>query len=333
MTSRTPLLLALTLAAATRASATVGEFPPSLEPVKDWIGARFDWKERRGKVVVLILFEPEVEAANSKDVLRDALLLDKDEGKNGLTICLVSQANRQSVEGFFAKQKLARPSFPVALDADGTLRSYFQAAVTPYLALVDRDGKIAWEGTWRQKVDFVEVLQVALARPRTVPRFSTTPRFEAAWKAIDKRDPKTAIAELQAIEGAADATPQEKDDAAALLQKIEIEARSQLAAAKRLKKDDELLDALDAFDAVADTYNGLPPAAEAHAAAEAIRKDTKLKKELDAFKTLREARQFEAQGKPRDALEKYRLCATKWKGTKASEKAKKKVDELEKAKK
>jgi hypothetical protein len=324
------LLLAL---GAGRAAAAVGDMPPKLEP-KEWVnGAGFEWKEKKGKVVLLMLVDPEVEAAAQKQAIGEAIRLDKDEAKNGLTVCLVSPASRQAIEAFCLKQKLALPRLLMALDDGGALRSYFATPLTPYLGLVDRDGKIAWEGAWKAKVDFVETLRQVLARPRTVPRLSTTPRFEPAWKGIESKDPKAAIAELLKIQAADDATPQEKDDAAALLDLLKLEGRTKLEAAKRLEKQDEYLDALDAYDDLADKYAGVEPGEQARAAAKTIRDDKKLKRELDACKTLREARELEAAGKAKEALEKYHLCASKWKGTKAADRAKKKADELEKAKK
>jgi hypothetical protein len=309
------------------AAAAVGERPPRIE-AREWIGQSFEWKEKRGRVVVVVLLEPEG-GAKAAAALASAANLVESESKTGLEAVLVTQAARADMEAFLAKQK-TKARFTVAIDDGRALRSYFQTALSPYLAVVDRDGRIAFEGPYDDHVGFVNAVDAALARPREVPRLSTTPRFEPAWKAIEAGDTRAAIAALREVQRAPDLTPAEADDASALLAKIAIGARAALKAAKEREAEEEWYDATLAYDGVRDAYAGLSQADEAAAAAERIRGDKKLKKELEAGKTLRRARDLEAQGKAKEAAEQYRLVASRWKGTRAAERAKKRADELTK---
>ena len=324
------LALAFALSGAP-AAAAVGEPPPSFDSVKEWIGQPLKWDQERGKVVILLFVEPE--NAPSKEALADLVSVQKAEEKNGLDACLITTAPRAAVEPYLARQK-SRGNFPVAIDPDSAIRVYFQTAMCPYAAVIDRDGRISWEGACPAgRVAMSQSVREALARPRTVSRAATTPRFDPIWKSLETGDTKAAVAGLQQIQIAQDATPREVDDAKWLLKKLEIDAQRKLDAAVKQEADFEYADALAGYDAIADGYYGLKPADVALAKADALRKNAKAKKEIEASQALVEARKLEQEGRSKDALEKYRLIVSKWKGTKAAEKAKKKVDELEAKKK
>jgi hypothetical protein len=317
------LAIALETALCGRAAGALGEAPPALD-AKEWIGRPLDWEERRGKVVVLAFIEPDVAA--SKQAIEEVADMLKADAKNGLEVCFVSQASRPAVEAYLARQK-SHLSCPVAIDP-GTIRAYFKTTLTPFAAVIDRDGKIVFEGPWGERVQMALAVKAALERPRTVVRARTSPRFAEAWKALDAKDTRAAVSELKRIE--ADGEPKDRDDAAALLAKLEIEAKKKLGEADRSFAADEFLDAVEAYESIAFAYEGLDSAKKAAEAAKHMRSDPKTKKELEAGAAIREARALEKAGKAREAASKYRSIASKWKGTKSAEIAKKRAEELEK---
>lgn len=322
------LVLAL-VATGARALAALGGRPPPLAPA-DWIGAPLEWDAERGRVVVLLFVEPE--NVPSKQAVTDLVgLADaSDLARKGLRACLVTQSAKAAFQSYISRQKVPG-SFSVAIDAAATIRTHFGTTETPFAAVIDRDGKIVWEGNAvADRIAYAEAVRSALAKPRTVPRHSTTPRFEPAWKAIEKKETRAAIAELVKILEAEDATPAEMADAEALLDRYRAEAAKKIAAARVADGQQDYAGALAGYDELATTYEGLSEAAEARDRAAALRKDRKLKKEIDAAEALIAARALEAAGDTKKALSEYKKIVSKWEGTRAADAAKKAAHDLEK---
>ena len=300
----------------------VGSPPPPIE-AKEWVGGpALRWEAVRGKVVVLFFVEPDTPLA--KQAVSDLAELAR-AGKEDFIGCIVTCGPREKVQ---ALVQATRISLVIALD-DGTVRSAFEAVMSPYAVVVDRDGKVAFEGSARLKVEVARAVDEATKRPRKIVRTSTTRRFAPVFDALDRKEYKTAIAELLAIVRAAGATEAERSDARSLLDAIAREASGALRAAEKLLEEKEYADALAALDFIAVEFEGITEAEKARARAEAVRGDRSLKRELEASSALREARALEASGDLPGALRGYRQVASKWRGTRAAERASKRARSIE----
>ncbi|HVY62366.1 MAG TPA: hypothetical protein VHF22_11975, partial [Planctomycetota bacterium] len=101
-------------------------------------------------------------------------------------------------------------------------------------------------------------------------------------------------------------------------------ARKAQKDAQKLLAAEEYYEAAVAFEEGAAAFAGTPPGDEMKRSAEEIRKDKKLKAELSAGEEIRKAL---ASAAPASKL-KAVIASSKYKGTKAVEHAKKKLEEL-----
>jgi hypothetical protein len=315
------LALALLATSARSALAEVNQAAPKLE-AKEWVGPPLDWSKERGKVVVLLFVQPRQPASDA--ALKDQADLMKQRGKDGLETLLVSDGRKSEVD-LWSRSAARAGSWRIAIEEGGKISVQFMAQVTPFIVVVDRDGRDVFEGeAVRDRVLAAKAVADALDRPVTVRRDGMSARLKPAWAAIDAKDWKTAVKAAVEVRDDPASTAEEARDARSVLVLLAGHARKAQKDAQALLEGEDYYEAVLAFEAGAASFAGTAPADEMKKSADAIRKDKKLKTELSAGEEVHKAL---TASDPAGKL-KAVIANSRYKGTRAVERAKQRLDEL-----
>lgn len=203
----------------------------------------------------------------------------------------------------------------------------FKVKGFPTTAVIDADGKLAWQGHPSSLSNGIVEDALKGAKPRSsnflafVPTESAGGRVAAQLKSIEQGKIGKAHAALLAFAADAKATETEKTDAAALAAAIDAHVAALMTQAERFVQSRDVLKSVTIYDALAKEFGAAQQGADAKSRAEAIRKDATLAKELAAAEAFEKTRDSVAKLGTSKARDKWKDFAEKHKGTRAGERA------------
>jgi peroxiredoxin len=139
-----------------------GTRAPAFE-LPDLAGRKVSLAEHRGRRVLLVFSDPECGPCDA--LLPDLARLDRDHGKDGLALMLVS---RGGVEENRRKAEASGVEFPVVLQPGWKLSKEYGIFATPVAFLVDEEGVIERDVV-RGPADILALAQAALSAEGRVP--------------------------------------------------------------------------------------------------------------------------------------------------------------------
>jgi peroxiredoxin len=177
----------VTLCVAASAEVKTGQAAPDF-PVKGLDGKSVPLKSLQGKPVVLEWINPECPFVRKQYDAGTMQALQKKYGKNVTWITVASSAPGK--QGFHSaaewkeilKKEKASPSYLV-LDPDGKIGRMYGAKTTPHMFVIDKAGKIVYQGAIDDKKDtnYVDAALSALAAGKKVA-VSTTKSYGCGVK-------------------------------------------------------------------------------------------------------------------------------------------------------
>ncbi len=134
------------------AAARSAESAPDFK-LKDTFGKEFTLAEFKGRIVVLEWLNPDCpvsRGAHEKGRMQGVYKKYADKGVVWLGIDSTSGNSAEKDRIHAAQTGLA---FPILLDADGKVGKSFQAKRTPHMFVIDRTGKLAYDGAIDDQAD------------------------------------------------------------------------------------------------------------------------------------------------------------------------------------
>lgn len=158
------------------ATAKLGEAAPIFE-LTDVYGKSFKLADFKGKIVVLEWINqacPVSHGKHQENVMQDTYR--KYAGKGVVWLAIDSTHNRKAEENrvYAAELSLA---YPILDDADGQVGRAFQAKTTPHMFVVDKAGKLVYDGAIDDKgsTNFVAAAVEELLAGQPVSKSKTQP--------------------------------------------------------------------------------------------------------------------------------------------------------------
>jgi peroxiredoxin len=155
--------------------AVLGEKAPDFT-LKDTYGKEFSLSEFKGKIVVLEWVNPDCPVSkghHDKKTMQDTY---KKHAEKIVWLGIDSSrgAKAENLRVYSAKMGIA---FPILLDGDGKVGHSFGAATTPHMFVIDKDGKLAYNGAIDDKgsTNYVNDAVEALVKGETVAKPKTAP--------------------------------------------------------------------------------------------------------------------------------------------------------------
>jgi hypothetical protein len=205
--------------------------------------------------------------------------------------------------------------YPILIEGSDTTKQWGVKGF-PTIALVGADGRILFEGHGTPPA---EVIETALKEVRLLP---TLPRkFAGVTKSLEAGKFADARKALERDLAGTTLDEAERKTAEETVKWIDDRARALLDGAKALGSDGRLYDSAEKYERVSEGWKGLPQAAEADAALKELLADPNRKKEIDGGKALADALKRAPSMKAKQAASMFQAIASKFKGTKAGERA------------
>lgn len=168
------LAVMVTLTMAASAQVKTGEAAPDFT-VKGLDGKAVQLKSLQGKPVVLEWINPECPFVRKQYDSNKMQSLQKKYGKNVTWVTIASSA--QGKQGYHTnaewkeilKKEKAAPSYLV-LDPDGKIGKAYGAQTTPHMFVIDKTGKVAYQGAIDDQKDtnYVDAALTSLAAGKKV---------------------------------------------------------------------------------------------------------------------------------------------------------------------
>jgi cytochrome c biogenesis protein CcmG/thiol:disulfide interchange protein DsbE len=135
-----PLKPEATTSTAAEAAAVGTKMPAYSSAMLD--GKKFDIAGERGKVVLLNVWA--TWCGPCRFEIPDLEVLHKENSAKGFEVVGVSvdESGADAVRSFVTEQKM---TYPIVLDAEGTITNLLQTTVLPTSVLIDRNGTIVWK--------------------------------------------------------------------------------------------------------------------------------------------------------------------------------------------
>ncbi len=306
-----------------RVAADVGVAAPRVE-AREWVSSKpLAWADLDGQVVLLFFLDSRTKA--SKDAARDLAEVHKQSGWRGVAAIAVTDETKEQA---LALAKEVGGSYAIAIDRDAATRRAYRVVGLPQAVVVDRDGVVVHEGPAGDRVRLADAVEDALRRKWMGPWRRASAALAAALAAIDRDDPKAAIAELLAARKRSDATDRDRADAAILLGTLEVKGEERLRRAEGHAEAGEWAEAARLADEVAARFDGLRAGQRAANLVKAWRSVASTRREIAAGEALLAALELDGQGRTREAIKQLRRIVQKYPGTKAAERAEARLAEL-----
>jgi peroxiredoxin len=157
------------------AAAKVGEPAPDIM-LKDTYGKEFKLSEFKGKIVVLEWLNPHCPVSKGKHeqkVMQDTYKKYADKVV-WLGVDTTSGTKADSDRVYAAKMQLA---YPILMDGDGKAGHAYGARTTPHMFVIDKDGKLAYDGAIDDKgeTNYVAAAVDAVSEGKPVAKPKTEP--------------------------------------------------------------------------------------------------------------------------------------------------------------
>lgn len=242
-------------------------------------------------------------------------LWDKYKDK-GVVLIAVTNEGRKLVDAFVAKNGA---TYPIVVESGDSGETY-DIGGYPTQFVIGPDGRIAGK-------DFNEgLIDSLLPKQRIAPKLPE--KFAAVSKLLEKRSYAEARKALEAgIAGRV--TEDEKKAAEDSIQWIDAAGPAALESAAADEKAGNFGDAAEAYEDTAADFAGLDAATKAAEALKALLADPAKKKEVDGSRALAKAREEARDMTPKKAIPLFKSVASKFKDTKAAQKAAQIVADLE----
>lgn len=234
----------------------------------------------------------------------------------GVMLIAVTNEGRKLVDAFVAKNGA---KYPIVVET-GDSGDTYEIAGYPSQFVIGPDGKIAGNSFDEGLVDSL------LPRQRIPPKLPE--KATDAAKLLEKGKYADARKSLEAF-AAGKVSAEDIASASAAMKWIDDAAAASLAAAADSEKVGDVSGAAQGYEDVAADFAGLEAATKAADALKALLADPAKKNEVDGAKALAKARGEARDMTPKKAIPVYKAIATKFKGTKAGEKAQKYMQALE----
>lgn len=303
-----------------RAEVGPGERPPAFEGKEFLNIGKCDLKSLRGHVVLLEVFRTWCHVCREQAPHMNEIWAQyKDKG---LVVLGITNENKTLVDAFVAK---STANYPIVMESTDSATALAVGGY-PHCFLIGPDGKIAWHDTMFTPGAQQALLDDLLAKQLIAPKLPE--KLGAVQKLLDKSKYADARKALVAA-AAGKLSDDEKKAADEMVAWIDASGTSLVASATADDAAGNALDAAETFADVAADYAGLEPGTKAADGLKALLADPAKKKEIDAAKALAKAKEA-ARGEPaKKALLLFKPLVSKWKGTKAGDKAAAIVTELE----
>ena len=234
----------------------------------------------------------------------------------GVVLIAVTNEGRKLVDAFVAKNG---PKYPIVVESSDSADSY-EIAGFPSRFVIGPDGKIAGNSFDEGLVDSL------LAKQRIPPKLPE--KAVDAAKLLEKGKYADARKSLEAF-AAGKVSADDAESANAAVKWIDDAAAASLASAADSETAGDIAGAAQGYEDVAADFAGLEAATKAADALKALLAVPAKKNEVDGAKALAKARGEARDMTPKKAIPVYKAIATKFKGTKAGEKAQKYMEALE----
>ena len=142
MTVALAMMVAITIA---KAAAKPGDTAPAFS-LQDTSGKTVNLSDFSGKIVVLEWVNPDCPFVKRHYNLKTMTTLadkNKDKGVVWIGIATGNTANADKLKSFTEKKSIG---YPILLDPDGSTGKAYGAKRTPEMFIIDKDGKIAYQG-------------------------------------------------------------------------------------------------------------------------------------------------------------------------------------------
>ena len=233
---------------------------------------------------------------------------------------------RNLVDAYVSKNA---PKYPIVIESVDSGTTFGLQGGYPTQYLISPTGKIAWAGNFfDQAPDAEQLIEKCLKDVRLAP--DLPPKLDPVEKLIEKRKYAEARAALAKVAADEKADAGDRKAAEDTVKWIDDGATAALTSAQDDEKAGRVAEAADGFENVSTTYAGLDAAATAANSLKALLADPAKKKEVDGAKALAKAQQDASDLSPKKAIPLLKSVITRFKGTKAADRAATLLAELEK---
>jgi hypothetical protein len=239
-------------------------------------------------------------------------LYAKYKDKGFVLVALTDEA-RGLVDKFIAT---TNATHPIVIEGSDTTDAWGVKGF-PSSFLVDPDGKIAWAGNPGGLKD--SQIEELLTRVRLAPKLPKS--LEGVGKEIEKSKYSDALKKLDSA--IADGKLSREDTTVAEETRTWLTGKGEgwIASAKAAEGAGDFYEAAKALEMAKDGFKGHDISVQAEAQLKELLADEGRKKEIDGGKALDLARDRAAKMKEKDAAAMFKAIASKFRGTKAGEKA------------
>jgi len=243
--------------------------------------------------------------------------------KDGLVVLGLSDETDDKVEPFIGEYNIE-----CIVGGGSNSAGKYGVKGIPHTFVIGPDGNLAWEGN---PVDLREDLLKNLLKGARKPTggilgvrmlADVDPRVAKAKALAADGKLNEALKDLAAIESDPKSTEQQKADAQAVREAVEMHAESLSAAAEKAFKSADVEKGVALLEALSKELGATPLGSKAKSRIQAVRADPKLVAELDASKAFSKLQEQVKTLSTSKLRSKYEDFAKRYPGTKAGERAK-----------